>query len=303
MAADFAADVWSVMMLMLAGVVALLMVGVAVDFSTGGDAADDEAAPDVNDLPPDGNAERPAAIDGGPGNDMLGGGDGDDMLHGHDGDDDMRGGRGNDTLIGGLGDDWLEGDGTYDAAGDDLLIGGRGNDWLAGQGGKDTLRGGPGKDTLFGGEGDDLLEAGPGDDWLSGGEGNDTLIAGPGNDDLDGGPGDDLLIGNDRGQAWLNGGAGADTLMPGPGDHAEGGEGADTFSLRPATERIPTIGDFDGREDRIEVHLPADAPDDIHVDFLEHGNGNMILFVDGNPVGEFHQPRALDQAQIVVVRA
>lgn len=275
----------------------LVFLGWALDLMENGDSDcggtnDDDLLPDpgeqvegggddTNIHQPDGSGQ----MTGAPAGVWLGGSDGDDHLIGGDGHDDLFGGQGHDTLDGGAGDDWLIGDGDYGVGGDDRLIGGAGNDHLAGNGGDDSLFGGPGNDTLFGGEGDDLLNGGSGNDWLFGGPGNDTLIAGPGDNDLSGNEGDDLLVGfADGGRSWMHGGDGDDTLVLYHNDFGEGGPGADRFILpgdakTPSGTAPPIIADYDPAEDRIELWLPATAPDPV-IALTQNEEGMTVIVVD-----------------------
>ncbi|RJL08997.1 calcium-binding protein [Paracoccus siganidrum] len=296
-------------MFLFAGLMTLLMAGLAVDMTglTPAGKTDDEG----DDLPTDGDALPPVMPDpdtggetflGSDGDDLLHGGDGDDLIRGGAGHDDIRGGLGNDTIFAGAGDDWVQGDGIYGPGGDDVIWGGAGDDSLCGQGGDDLIHGGPGNDTLLGGEGNDTLHGGPGNDWLSGHDGDDVLIAGPGMSDLDGGRGNDLLIGHDGPQMnWLHGGEGDDTLVPGSGDFAEGLEGADTFVLRTAVAEAPIIADFDAREDRMELHLPAGILESAVVDLHRDLDGTLLVRVNGEPVGRLLQDGGLTVDSISIV--
>lgn len=294
-------------MLMLSSLISLLFMGLAVDAttSTRADAAEDEEIPDSGEGDEGGEEENPGiAVDGTSGSDWLAGGDGDDLLEGGDGNDDLHGGLGDDTMRGGAGTDWIYGDDDYGIEGDDEIDGGDGDDSLAGQGGDDTVLGGAGNDTMFGGEGDDLLNGGTGNDWISGNAGNDTLVAGPGEDDLDGGAGDDLLQGSaGETAAWLHGGEGDDTLQAGAGDFAEGGAGADLFVLDEPGTTVPTIGDFDGASDRLELRYEA-APDEpepmVTLDHAE--DGATVIRLDGEAVGRLLNAQGLRVEDIALSR-
>ena len=168
-------------------------------------------------------------------------GAGDDFLDATSTDDYADGGDGNDTLIMREGDDIAAG-----GNGDDELQGGLGNDELWGQGGDDALVGSLGNDTLYGGLGSDSLEGRGDDDLVYGGDGDDLLSG----DLLD-----DITL-MDRGADTLYGGDGDDQLLLGQGDVAEGGAGADTFSVYESTAETVSavqISDYDPEEDRLEI--------------------------------------------------
>lgn len=247
-------------------------------------------------------AEEIRRLLGGEDADVLMGDGGADRISGQGGDDDLRGGLGDDTILAGDGDDWVQGDADYGPGGDDLIEGGAGSDSLAGQGGNDRILGGRGNDTIFGGEGDDSLIGGPGEDWISGNDGDDTLISGGGADDLDGGRGDDLLIGGDDPETvWMHGGEGDDTLMPGAGDFAEGLAGADTFALRGSHDDLPVIADFDGDEDRIQIHMPQDMVDGARIEVQPDRDGSLVIHVNGQPVGRLLDGGDLRAEDILIV--
>ena len=124
-------------------------------------------------------ANIPATILGGTGNDSITGGAEDDYIIAGDGNDTVDGGLGDDTIYGGAGDDLLEGN-----DGNDFVVGDTGNDTLAGGLGKDSLLGGAGKDQLSGGYGNDTLNGGQGNDLLRGGDGKDVLVGGVGHDTM-----------------------------------------------------------------------------------------------------------------------
>lgn len=314
-------------MLMIAGLMALVGIGMAVDFSSGGGQAlpdDDDTLPTDEDLPRSmpgisdvsnfseggdtgeelpGTASTGQTLTGGEGADFLMGGANSDTITGGGGADDLRGGQGADSIMGGDGDDWIQGEGDYGIGGDDEIHGGAGNDSLAGQGGNDLIWGDEGDDTLLGGDGDDTLFGGPGNDWLSGNAGDDLLVSGGGADDLDGGKGNDTLIGSDDAQtAFLRGGEGDDILMPGAGDFAEGLEGADSFVLKQVDGAIPTVADFDAQEDRVILHLPESMADDARLDLQEDQDGTSVLSVNGQPVARFLQVGGLQTRDIAIQR-
>ncbi|MBC9246386.1 calcium-binding protein [Paracoccus sp. 11-3] len=301
----------------------MFTIGLAVDFSSGGDHAepgDEPTAPPIpDDDPPStmpgavsevtGGANPQPETDGGArvtgdeSADFLMGGDGDDTLIGWGDADDLRGGQGADNIYGGDGDDWVQGEGDYGAGGDDEIHGGDGNDSLAGQGGHDLIWGDDGNDTLLGGEGDDTQFGGRGTDWLSGNDGDDVLVSGGGADDLDGGDGDDQLVGHGDAQTvFLRGGDGNDTLMPGAGDFAEGLQGNDRFVLGHTGGEIPIIADFDAREDQIVLHLPEKIVDDVQLDLRQDADGTSVLTVNGEPIGRLLQAGDLKTTDIIIER-
>lgn len=175
---------------------------------------------------------KPAAIFGGAGNDLLIGGAASDKLFGDSGNDILVGNGGNDVMDGGFGADNLFGNAGIDEAtyatriaavkvilnnvaddggageGDNVhsdvenVTGGSGNDLLVGCAAANRLVGGPGNDAIFGLAGNDTLVGGAGRDTLNGGDGNDTLNGKDGVDSA-GGVVWDLLIGGngiDKGQ-------------------------------------------------------------------------------------------------------
>lgn len=132
--------------------------------------------------------------------------------------DSIIGGGGNDTIYGGADDDTIEGDGTLPAGG---VIVSDGDDLIYAEGGNDTVSGGGGADSIFGGAGSDSVSGDGGDDSISGGSGDDTISGGNSSDTLNGDNGDDII----------NGDSGSDFITAGVGDVADGGLGADTFTL------------------------------------------------------------------------
>lgn len=299
-------------MFVLAGLMGLLLAGVAADISISAhqnEADDDPDQGDVDDAaatPDEGategqerspldeasdiaDAEKQAAtnaVSGTDDRDALIGTEGNDLIEGHGGDDDLRGGLGDDTLLAGDGNDWVQGELRYGPGGNDLIDGGAGDDDLAGQGGDDTILGGDGFDTIFGGDGDDLLYGGAGDDWLSGNAGDDTLVAEDGADDMSGGDGDDLLIGNDDpARAWMHGGDGNDTLNPGIGDFAEGQDGADTYILRDIDGEAPIIAGYDHSQDQLLISLPDSLDGDQTVELIHEQDGTTLIVLNNQAIG------------------
>ncbi|WP_299843154.1 calcium-binding protein [uncultured Paracoccus sp.] len=298
-------------MLMIAGLIGLMLVGVALDLgiATNGSPSDEDEGDDPQAALLTGPGDEDEAFESAPDELQIGTeffdammGDGaDDLLEGRGGADDLRGGQGDDTLRGGDGDDWIQGESDYGPGGDDRLEGGDGGDLLAGQGGDDTIHGGAGNDSLQGGDGDDLLEGGAGRDWIDGGAGNDRLVSGPGEDDLTGGAGDDLLIGNDGVEtSWLHGGAGNDTLVAGAGDFAEGQEGNDVYIVHPGDGPLPVIAGLDGRADRLELHLPDDMASGAEIGLADGHDGDLLLRVNGAAVARLIGAVNADGLHVIV---
>jgi Ca2+-binding RTX toxin-like protein len=144
---------------------------------------------------------------------------------------------GDDTILGGFGNDVLSGWG-----GDDHIEGGHGDDLIFGGTGSDQIFPGAGTNTAYGGEGDDVVSALFSSNTAYGGEGDDrlfvfgdaaNLLVGDGGDDqfeihslVDG-----RLHGWHRNEAY--GGAGADSFeIFGGSAEAYGGSGDDRFELR-----------------------------------------------------------------------
>ncbi len=227
-------------------------------------------------------------LDGGDGDDLLDGRDGDDLMFGGEGEDYLNAGGGDDTVIGGADDDVAQGE-----DGNDLMQGGTGNDSLAGHMDDDDLDGGEGDDTLLGGSGDDSLNGGEGDDWLAGGFGDDLLHGGAGSDTLDGNNGNDTIWGFDTEDTraedvdFLNGGAGDDHLYLGAGDYANGGAGADIFTIGDwlSEGEFARITDYDPDEDDIVVLYDAMAHPNPTIELLtEEESDDATVLLDGIPL-------------------
>ncbi|HST70771.1 MAG TPA: calcium-binding protein [Solirubrobacterales bacterium] len=240
------------------GVIAFLLLAVAVFAVTTGAAAPDDEGDDVprchgrqaeivgteeNDTLR-GTPERDV-IWGGPGDDVIYSSLGNDLICGGPGTDRMQGGRGNDEVYGDAGDhDQVSGN-----LGDDKVVGGPGRqDEVAGDLGIDIVNGGPGaEDHVHGDYGYDRMSggAGPGDiasfaTARAGGKGSGVWVSlqkhkafGDGHDKLFGFEGiegsafRDTLIGSPQANL-IDGGAGDDHLIGGGGlDTLEGGQGSD----------------------------------------------------------------------------
>jgi Ca2+-binding RTX toxin-like protein len=217
-----------------------------------------------------------AALNGGPGDDVLTGSDTGDSLEGLDGNDRLVGAKGGDAMSGGTGNDtlvWNNGDGS------DSIDGGAGNDTTEVNGNPTlgdaftlepnagrikfqrvnlvpfTLDASTERFQVNGLAGDDFLQAeagvgvltllsvdgGAGADTVNGSDGPDLILGGEGNDTLNGGGGDDRIVG-DRGNDTMNGGAGDDTLVWNNGDATDlmnGDAGRDDIEVNGA----PAAGD------------------------------------------------------------
>ena len=308
-------------MLMFAGLLGLVTLGLALDFSVPEpepeptEAGPDTGAVDMVTLGGAATATEMADIlsgdaggvltddridalggddqvNGYAGADTLVGGAGNDQLFGNDGADTLWGGDGHDTLDGGDGDDFLAGE-----AGNDSLTGGQGRDVLSGGDGDDRLNGGTEADSLHGGAGNDALMGWFGDDMLYGGAGADALMGGAGNDHIDGiaqeNPQDPLA----ERQDYLNGDAGNDTIVAGPGDWSTGGDGADEFDLAGWLDQgggIVTITDYDPAEDRLVlVYDPLVHPEpNVTVTPPEARGMAASILIDGIVVADVYGPVA-----------
>lgn len=249
-------------------------------------------------------SERPAAILGGDGDDILTAGAGNDTLEGGDGNDVLNGGSGGDFLQGGGGNDQLKGqagndelspgigsDTTNGGSGDDLLdYGGRSqdlfisldgiaNDGAAGENGQilfcENVTGGNGDDSIVGNGKSNRLEGGLGSDTLRGLGERDLLDEGQPAGDLanllDGGSGDDFLEGHGADDTLI-GASGNDVLqdLTGGNDSFSGGSGDDRLWHRFGSDTL--FGD--AGDDFFE----ASSSDDTAGDFLDGGSGSDALF-------------------------
>ena len=316
---------WGSAMLMFAGLLGLVTLGLAFDFSAPEPETEPETEP-TGEEPATGTADlvtSGAAASATEMADILSGDAGgvatDDWIDALGGDDQVNGYAGADTLIGGAGDDQLIGDDGTDTLlggeGNDTLDGGDGDDFLVGEGGNDSLTGGQGRDALSGGDGADSLNGGTDADFLDGGAGNDALMGWLGDDKLYGGAGADVLMGGDGKdyldgtaqesaqvplsdrQDYLNGDTGNDTIVAGPGDWATGGEGADEFDLAGWLDQgggVVTITDYDPAEDRLVlVYDPLVHPDpQVSVTAPEVRGMSVTVLIDGAAVAEVFGPIA-----------
>ena len=316
---------WGSAMLMFAGLLGLVTLGLAFDFSAPEPETEPETEP-TGEEPATGTADlvtSGAAASATEMADILSGDAGgvatDDWIDALGGDDQVNGYAGADTLIGGAGDDQLIGDDGTDTLlggeGNDTLDGGDGDDFLLGEGGNDSLTGGQGRDALSGGDGADSLNGGTHADFLDGGAGNDALMGWLGDDKLYGGAGADVLMGGDGNdyldgtaqesaqvplsdrQDYLNGDTGNDTIVAGPGDWATGGEGADEFDLAGWLDQgggVVTITDYDPAEDRLVlVYDPLVHPDpQVSVTAPEVRGMSVTVLIDGAAVAEVFGPIA-----------
>ena len=281
----------------LAGVLCLLVFGLAIGDFSGSDDDDGESygegegdgfegwepvdpeypGPEITEEPDPEVTEEPDPVANG-----IYGTDGDDTLQGSENDDDIFGLAGADDVQAGGGADYVEGGDGNDVlngqAGDDELLGGEGDDVIYGEGGSDTIDGGAGSDQLFGdwdddtvlgGDGNDEVKGGSGDDLVDGGEGDDIVHGGLGIDTMYGGAGDDILVGEittGNGEAdvdgadMIYGGDGNDVMSLGNGDEATGGTGNDTFITGGwVNGEAPTITDYTAADDQIVVNYDEAA--------------------------------------------
>jgi Ca2+-binding RTX toxin-like protein len=252
-----------------------------------------------------------AALNGGPGEDVLTGSDTGDSLEGLDGNDRLVGAKGGDDMSGGNGNDtlvWNNGDGS------DSIDGGAGNDTtevngnptlgdaftlepnagrikfqrlnlvpftldasterfqVNGLGGDDSVAASAGVGALI------LLsvDGGAGVDTVNGSDGPDLILGGEGNDILNGGDGDDRIVG-DRGNDTMNGGAGDDALVWNNGDATDvmnGDDGRDDVEVNGA----PAAGDVftvQPNGTRIKFERPNLVPFSLDIGSSEtmHANG------------------------------
>jgi Ca2+-binding RTX toxin-like protein len=209
-----------------------------------------------------------AALEGGPGADVLHGGIGDNTLDGGPGPDILVGG-GHDTVryadrvnrvfvsLNGRRDDGEAGehdlvvdvDTVVTGSGADVIVGDSNRNRVDAGAGNDVVYAGGGNDTVYGDStacdvfdspgGADRIYGQAGDDRVIGCGGNDAIYGGLGRDSLGGMDGSDRLFGIDQPDTIL-GGLGNDTIGGGRGeDDLRGQEGNDTFYARDRqTDRI-----------------------------------------------------------------
>jgi len=178
-----------------AGSSAGVTVDLALGLGSGGDAAGDTLAADIENLVGTDDADRLA---GGAGDNRLQGGAGNDTLLGDAGDDWLDGGTAADSMRGGVGDDTYmlmdPGDVAFEAAGEgrDLILtsravfalganledlgGGSDAQRLVGNAVANLISGGGDASTLIGGAGNDTLEGYGDDARLVGGAGGDSYL-------------------------------------------------------------------------------------------------------------------------------
>ena len=237
---------------------------------------DEDASPDVLS-----SLTTSETITGGEGEDTLDG-SGETLPRSYDGgagDDFNLAAKVADAAEGGDGSDTIR-----PAAGDDLSYGGAGDDVIADGFGRDIIYGGEGADSLSGGADGDFLQGGVGADTLIGSGGSDYLAGGSDNDVIDGradqgdGPKDD-------GVDSLFGGTGNDQLFLDNADQAEGGEGADLFTIDEvaAGDGAVIITDFGPATDEIAIEYTGGADAEIPtlgINELDDGSGSQISFND-----------------------
>ncbi|MDF1729192.1 MAG: calcium-binding protein [Sulfitobacter sp.] len=147
-------------------------------------------------------------------------------------------------------------------------------------------------ETVLGSAGDDLIEGGTAGFVADGGAGNDTISA----------------VRTDQADIFyadLRGGAGDDNLIFGDQAFAEGGTGADTFTVSPVLVDRPAmsqIDDFDPEEDAliIQLHANYDGPGELTLGIASFGYGSAVL-VDGTIAVQFSD-RLADLSGIVVMQ-
>jgi len=89
--------------------------------------------------------------------------------------------------------------------------------------------------------------------------------------------------------------------MPGAHDFASGNEGNDTFILRHTAEGFPTVADFDGERDQIELHMNENMARDAQLSLRQDSDGTILLEVNGNVVGRLLNPAGLRVEDIRIV--
>ncbi|MEO0909720.1 MAG: hypothetical protein AAFX96_05110, partial [Pseudomonadota bacterium] len=170
------------------------------------------------------------------------------------------------------------------------------------------INGQPTDETLEGTDGSDIILGDYGNDQISGGDGNDTLDGGRGSDLLDGGDGNDtIVLGSDAGEPVIAQDydpdegrndeidPATDRLYPNQpfvaDDVAIGGEGADTFLIKPQlnakADIIAKHTDDDGRIDWANVagennnahdHWIDSIGTDVIVDFDKEEGDRILVY-------------------------
>lgn len=257
---------------------------------------DEDASPDVLS-----SLTTSETITGGEGEDTLDG-SGETLPRSYDGgagDDFNLAAKVADAAEGGDGSDTIR-----PAAGDDLSYGGAGDDVIADGFGRDIIYGGEGADSLSGGADGDFLQGGVGADTLIGSGGSDYLAGGSDNDVIDGradqgdGPKDD-------GVDSLFGGTGNDQLFLDNADQAEGGEGADLFTIDEvaAGDGAVMITDFDPATDEIAIEYTGGADAEIPtlgINELDDGSGSQISFND-QPIATVAGVENFDASNVTLI--
>jgi Ca2+-binding RTX toxin-like protein len=264
-----------------------------------------------------------AAINGGPGDDVLIGSDTGDSLVSLDGNDRLVGGKGGDDMNGGAGNDtlvWNNGDGS------DFIDGDAGNDTtevngnatlgdvftiepdagrvrfrrtnlvgfvleasaerfqVNGLGGDDSVTATPG--TALAALTLLSVDGGAGADTVNGSDGPDLLLGGDGVDTLNGGGGDDRIVG-DRANDTMDGGPGDDTLVWNNGDATDvvnGDGGRDDVEVNGS----PVAGDVldvQSNGTRIELDRTNLVPFSLDIGSSETMHANGLGGDDGISVG------------------
>ncbi|MDG1369856.1 MAG: hypothetical protein P8I56_07510 [Paracoccaceae bacterium] len=168
-------------------------------------------------------------------------------------------------------------------------------------------------ETITGGEGADSLSGAADGDFLQGGAGADTLIGSGGSDYLAGGSDNYVIDGRadqgdgpkDDGVDSLFGGTGNDQLFLDNGDQAEGGEGADLFTIDEvaAGDGAVMITDFDPATDEIAIEYTGGADAEIPtlgINELDDGSGSQISFND-QPIATVAGVENFDASNVTLI--